>query len=351
MTVSSIVTPYFVIIVIMSTSIQKFETAAGRRIYSLPVQAFPPLRANVYLISDGEQRILVDCGSGMEPSNQDLLHGLEQIGPTFGEPITLADIDQIILTHGHIDHFGGLPFVRQFTDAPVGIHILDVRVISHHEERVIIAARHLENYLIEAGISDQYRASLMQMYTFAKTYYRSTPIDFLLTEDEPVNGNIQVYHVPGHCPGMVCLQVDDILLTADHILSKTTPHQAPERITHNMGLEHYLASLQKIERLEGIRLGLGGHERPMEDVRGRIQVIRQSHQERLSKVLDICRQPKSIADISKELFGTVSSYHVLLAIEEAGAHVEYLYQRGELLADNIEAIEKHETPVIRYRRS
>jgi hypothetical protein len=28
-----------------------------------------------------------------------------------------------------------------------------------------------------------------------------------------------------------------------------------------------------------------------------------------------------------------------------------LYQRGELLADNIEAIEKHETPVIRYRRS
>ena len=335
----------------MSNNVQKFETAAARRIYSLPVQVFSNLRANVYVISDDDRRILIDCGSGMEQSNQDLLQGLAAIGETFGETITLADIDQIILTHGHIDHFGGLPFVRQFTSAPVGIHILDLRVISHHEERMIVAARHLENYLVEAGVPDQYRVNLMQMYTFAKTFYRSTPIDFLLSEAEPLNGNIAVYHVPGHCPGMVCLQVDDILLTADHILSKTTPHQAPERITHNMGLGHYLDSLQKIEKLDGIRLGLGGHEKPMADVRGRIQAIRASHEDRLNKVLDICHSPKSIADISKELFGQVSSYHVLLALEETGAHVEYLYQRGELLADNIDAIERHETPVICYRRN
>ncbi len=335
----------------MSSTIQKFETAAARRIYSLPVQAFSNLRANVYVISDGEKRILVDCGSGMEQSNQDLLRGFAAIGETYGEAITLADIDQIVLTHGHIDHFGGLPFVRQFTTAPVGIHILDVRVISNHEERMIVAARHLENYLIEAGVSDQYRVNLMQMYTFAKTFYHSVPVDFLLDEEEQLNGDIQVYHVPGHCPGMVCLQVDDILLTADHILSKTTPHQAPERITHNMGLGHYLAALKKIEQLDGIRLGLGGHEKPMDDVRGRIQAIRASHQDRLNKVMDICREPKTIADISKELFGQVSSYHVLLALEEAGAHVEYLYQRGELQADNIGAIERHETPVICYRQS
>ena len=287
----------------MSSTIQKFETAAARRIYSLPVQAFSNLRANVYVISDGEKRILVDCGSGMEQSNQDLLRGFAAIGETYGEAITLADIDQIVLTHGHIDHFGGLPFVRQFTTAPVGIHILDVRVISNHEERMIVAARHLENYLIEAGVSDQYRVNLMQMYTFAKTFYHSVPVDFLLDEEEQLNGDIQVYHVPGHCPGMVCLQVDDILLTADHILSKTTPHQAPERITHNMGLGHYLAALKKIEQLDGIRLGLGGHEKPMDDVRGRIQAIRASHQDRLNKVMDICREPKTIADISKELFG------------------------------------------------
>jgi hypothetical protein len=85
-------------------------------------------------------------------------------------------------------------------------------------------------------------------------------------------------------------------------------------------------------------------------VYGRIQEIRQVHQDRLSKILDICAEPKSVAEISKTLFGTVSSYHVLLALEEAGAHVEYLYQRGELAAANLDEIQREDRPVIAYQR-
>jgi glyoxylase-like metal-dependent hydrolase (beta-lactamase superfamily II) len=188
------------------------------------------------------------------------------------------------------------------------------------------------------------------MYLFAKDVYRSTPVQFLMAEGiEPAPG-IAAYEVPGHCPGQICLQVDDILLTADHILAWTTPHQAPESITHNTGLGHYLASLTKIAGLPGIRLGLGGHEEPMTDIYGRIEAIRESHDERLAKILEICAQPRSIADISRELFGPVKSYHVLLALEEAGAHVEYLYQRGELFAANLEEIETSGEPVVLYRR-
>jgi glyoxylase-like metal-dependent hydrolase (beta-lactamase superfamily II) len=149
----------------------------------------------------------------------------------------------------------------------------------------------------------------------------------------------------------VCLLVDDVLLTADHVLARITPHQAPESITHNMGLGHYLASLAKIASLPGVRLGLGGHEGPIEDVAGRIADIRRAHDERLCRVLDSCREPKTIADISRDLFGRVTSYHVLLALEEAGAHVEYLHQRGELLAANLDEIEKTSHPVVRYVRA
>ena len=49
-------------------------------------------------------------------------------------------------------------------------------------------------------------------------------------------------------------------------------------------------------------------------------------------------------------FLTDLNYHVLLALEEAGAHVEDLYQRGELAAANVEEIEKQGQPVITYRR-
>jgi len=56
------------------------------------------------------------------------------------------------------------------------------------------------------------------------------------------------------------------------------------------------------------------------------------------------------AEISKSLFGQASGYHVLLALEEAGAHAEYLYQRGELVAANVDEIETDPRPVIRYLR-
>lgn len=328
----------------------RFVTGAGRVIYSFRVRSFPTLVNNIYIIDDGNGLILVDCGSGMPQPNAELEAGFAAISEAFGQAISLAEIATILITHGHIDHFGGLNFVRQHTDAPIGIHILDRRVLSNHEERVVFSYRRLETFLESAGVSAEQRETLMSVYLFAKTYYRSTPVQFLLDEDKPTVGGIGVYHVPGHCPGQVCLAVDDILLTADHVLSRITPHQAPESITHHMGLSHYLDSLDKIAALSDYRLGLGGHEEPIDDIPARIGDIRRAHDDRLGKIMEICREPKSIAAISRELFGSVDSYHVLLALEETGAHVEYLHQRGEVVAANLEEIERTSHPVVQYMR-
>ncbi len=336
----------------MSTNtLQKFTTAAGRCIYTFPVQAFATLVANIYVIDDGERLTLVDTGSGLPDCNQQLQAGFAALTAEYGPRLDLANLDAILVTHGHIDHFGGLPFVRQFSQAPIGVHVLDRRVLSNHQERQVVAARRLENFLEMAGVPAKHREALMSVYLWAKGFYRSIPVDFLLEEGEPAPGNFQVFHAPGHCPGQVCLRVDDMLLTADHILARITPHQAPESITNHMGLGHYLDSLARIEKLPGITLGLGGHEEPITDIYSRIQAIRHSHQSRLEKTWDICREPRSIADVSKELFGHVESYHVLLALEETGAHVEYLYQRGELVAANLDEIEQNTHPVIRYVRA
>ena len=328
----------------------RFMTGDGRIIYSFRVRSFATLVNNIYIIDGGEGLMMVDCGSGMPQANAELEAGFAAVSETFGRAVSLADISTILITHGHIDHFGGLNFVRQFTDAPIGIHILDRRVLSNHEERVVFSYRRLETFLESAGVSTELREALMSVYLFAKTYYRSTPVQFLLEEGKPTTDGLGVYHVPGHCPGQVCLAVDDFLLTADHVLSRITPHQAPESITHHMGLSHYLDSLDKIAALSGYRLGLGGHEDPIDDIPARIHAIRQAHDERLGKVMAICREPKSIADISRELFGRVDSYHVLLALEETGAHVEYLHQRGELMAANLEEIERTSHPVVQYVR-
>ena len=330
--------------------LQRFETGAGRIIFSFPARSFPTLTNNIYVIDDGEQYVLIDAGSGMERPNADLLAGFTAIGEHLGRPFSPADIGTILITHGHIDHFGGLPFLRQYTAAPAGVHVLDRRVLSNHEERMVFAYRRLETFLEGAGVSAEERVVLMSVYLFSKTYYRSTPVQFLLEEGRPTVGGFGVFHVPGHCPGQVCLLVDDVLLTADQVLSRITPHQAPESITLNMGLGHYLDSLDKVAALPGVRLGLGGHEDPIDDVPGRVAAIRAAHDERLGKVMDICRAPQSIAAISRALFGHVDSYHVLLAMVETGAHVEYHHQRGELIAANLEEIEATSRPVVQYVR-
>ena len=72
---------------------------------------------------------------------------------------------------------------------------------------------------------------------------------------------------------MICIQIGDVLLTSDHVLSRITPHQFPQAITPFAGLEHYFKSLARIRKLEGIDIALGGHEAPMYDLRSRIDEI------------------------------------------------------------------------------
>ncbi len=154
--------------------------------------------------------------------------------------------------------------------------------------------------------------------------------------------------MPGHCPGQVCLRFGEVLLTADHLLQKISPHLWPESITQNTGLGHYLDSLEKIKRVEGVALGLGGHQGPIPDLGRRAAATRLLHEGRLERILEFCSEPRALSEISLEIFGTVTSYHVLLALLETGALVEHLHQRSVLVAANLEEIEGAADPVIRY---
>jgi glyoxylase-like metal-dependent hydrolase (beta-lactamase superfamily II) len=340
---------------------QRFASGDGRTIYLICLEIFPGFFGNVYLIDDGARRVLVDTGSWFEASQRGLVEGIAALGSQLGaRSVSLADVDCVLITHAHMDHFGGLSFVRGHNDAPVGIHRLDRRVLSHYEERVVVASKQLRIFLARSGLSQRSVDSLMQMYLAPKRHFGSLPVDFLLDGGAGVRAplasgetdlDIDVFHVPGHCPGQVCLRVGEVLLSADHVLSRTTPHQSPESITLNMGLGHYLDSLRAIRAVDGLRLALGGHEEPIEDLPARVDEICRAHQRRLEQVIDACTEPKTTADVSRELFGGVHGYNVLLALEEAGAHVEYLYHHGELVAANVEEIAAEENPVVRYVRA
>jgi len=330
--------------------VTRYTTDGGVRIYRIAAQVFPALVANVYLVVAGDYAGLIDTGSGLGQSDHHLRAGLGQIRDEWGERIGWQDLKRIVITHAHVDHYGGLGAVRERTSAPVAAHELDRRVLTHHEERLVLANRAVSAFLWRAGVSESHHTSLMGMYGWSKGLFRSTEVETVLHDGDLLDDLMLVRHVPGHCPGQVCLQIGDVLLCADHVLPHTSPHMAPESITPSTGLDHYLDSLRKIGAVSGIRLALGGHEEPVHDIYQRIARIEASHQRKLERILAACAEPQTINELSKAIYPNVHSYEILLAIEEIGAHVEYLDQRGALAIANLEEVATDERVAPMYRR-
>jgi glyoxylase-like metal-dependent hydrolase (beta-lactamase superfamily II) len=331
--------------------IEVYQSSQGARVFRIPLELFPSLNGFAHLVIADEITALIDVGSGVGDSNHQLEDGLLQIKEEFKEASGWKDLTHVLISHGHIDHFGGLPYVQSKTDALVGVHELDRRVITGYEERLTVVAHRLQEFLIEAGVEAQVQDALMSMYLLNKHLFRSTSINFVLNGANSSIGPLKIIHVPGHCPGQVVIQVDDILLTSDHILKTTSPHQAPEQLTLNTGLGHYLDSLGKIVPLSSeIKIALGGHEPAITDLGERIQETINLHKERLIQVLELVEEPRTIIEISNMLFPQTDGYHKLLAIEEAGAHVEYLAQRGYLSIENLGELEIGVPVPIVYRR-
>ena len=83
---------------------------------------------------------------------------------------------------------------------------------------------------------------------------------------------------------------------------------------------------------------MGGHGVAFEDPEARILELREEHRTRLLRILDLLASPMTIAEISLTLFSEPEGYHRLLAIEETGAHVEYLHMMGLILLEDTSSL-------------
>ena len=331
--------------------VQRFVTSGDTRIYRIPCKVLPHLTARVYLVLGAGDVTLVDVGSGQGESTRNVLDGLRTVRDEFGESVRPKDIRRILLTHGHLDHVGGLADMLDQTDAQIGIHPLDSVSITACAERGVLR-RHKTAWLLQqTGVPSARHEELLQNHVAQPSRLPTVTVDVAMEDGMTLDG-MEFIHTPGHSPGHVCIAIDDVLLGGDHILPRTIPQQWPESIRPYTGLGHYLESLEKIRRRTGLRWALGGHEPVIEDVYKRIDDIQRSQQRRLDRLVDVlgkAERPLTVWEASQAIYLQSKGFYVLLTLMDTAARAEYLHQRGRLAIANLDEVAADERAPWRYR--
>ena len=319
----------------MTATFAVFETARGARVSRLPLQAFPGFWAYVYVLQWGDQHILIDTGSGTDTSHEDLLNGLKQVG------LDPADLTHILLTHAHIDHYGGLTKLKPLTSAKLGCHELDVQTVAHHDARQALTGRRLASFFAESGLAKDEADALLSIYRFTKAVYQSVPVDFTYNEVSDHVPGLDVIHLPGHCPGHVALRLDDVVFCGDMVVQGVTPHLTPESVAPYNGLDRYLESLERFRAwAKAARLILNGHDDVITDLPAQINATYKNILRRMSKAVECLREPRTILEVCNAVYGNPGGYTLFLALEKAGVYLEYLYEHGMVEVTNPGEVEQ-----------
>jgi glyoxylase-like metal-dependent hydrolase (beta-lactamase superfamily II) len=320
-----------------------FETAGGAKIHRIPLQAFPNFWAYVYVAQKDPYCVLVDTGSGTDLSHENLLSGFQKAG------IQPSDLTHILLTHAHIDHFGGLRKLRPITHAHIGVHELDLQTVAHHETRLALIGRRLASFLGETGLAEETREQVLSIYRFSKAIYQSVPVDFTYEAADMQLGPFEFIHLPGHCPGHVAIRLDDVVFCGDMVVEGVTPHLSPESINPYSGLDHYLESLARLPQwAKDARVVLNGHNDAITDLAAQIESTRRNILRRMGKAVEALREPLTMEEVCRAVYGETGGYNQLLVIEKTGAYLEYLYEHGMIEITNPDDLE-HGMPA-RYQR-
>jgi glyoxylase-like metal-dependent hydrolase (beta-lactamase superfamily II) len=308
-----------------------FESSEGASIYRIPLEVFPNFWAYAHLVQKNGFTVLIDTGSGTEKSHQDLLDGLQTAG------VQPSDLTHILLTHAHIDHYGGLSQLRPITHAMIGVHELDVQTVAHHEAWQALRGRRFASFLTETGVPEEQRGFLLGMYHFPESFYRSVPVDFTYEAMDMRLGPFEFIHLPGHCPGHVAIRLDDVIFCGDMVVEGVTPHLSPESVTPYSGLDHYLDSLARLQRwVKDARWILNGHDEVITDLPAQIEATRENIRRRMGKGMTALDHALTIDEVCSAIYGNMEGYNQLLVIEKTGAYMEYLFERGMIGITNPE---------------
>ncbi len=307
----------------------------AHRIYQIPTPTpFYVGPINAYLIKD-DPLTLVDSGVKTAEAEQVLREGLAELGIDFG------DIERLVITHSHLDHYGLMATIASEGSPGVYAHPLEVYDIESEEGYEAPGdkrSERTEKFLLASGLPEEKLSLILTRHpVFQQLREHIRITDFLEDGDmlEFSDFAMTVIHCPGHSPGMINLldPATGVLLSGDNVLKHISPvpllnfpHNPSEPREHS--LADYLATLERLKTMD-IDLVLTGHGEIVHDLNEVADSISMHHEVRKRKVYKFLkRSPNTAYEVCNHLFPDMDPLHTLLAMSEVVGHLDILQREG-----------------------
>jgi glyoxylase-like metal-dependent hydrolase (beta-lactamase superfamily II) len=323
---------------------------------------------NLWLLEDDDGLTVIDTGLADE-TTRGLWEGfLRTWRPPAhaGASEASAPVRRILVTHHHPDHCGLGDWVADRCGAAV------VMSSAAHEAGLVLRDRQKGTdmrstaaRLAGHGLSAEAGAFLVDHAADLESLRPGLPAEFIpLADGDTVATGRYTWRVifgQGHAPDHVCLYCADpaaarsggaasgaasgagaaasasaggagVLISGDMVLPHISTHVgSPATWLPGNPVALFHESLRRLAQLPADTLVLPGHGLPFIGLRERVAELERHHEERCRTIAGALDEPRSAAELLQVVFQReLDPLQLMLAMNEAVAHLEYMTDRGEL---------------------
>lgn len=297
---------------------------------------FPVGSMNCYLI-EGSPLTLIDTGPKTPKSLETIQKELLKLS------YDMSDIEQILITHGHLDHIGlAAQFVRERErihgkSTEVWIHNRDANALINYEEHAELYMETFVRLIETSGVPKNEARKLdpKRLIDYYMSIRESVPTARTFKDKDCFKtgiGEITAVWVPGHSSGSVCYVCDEkqVIFSGDHILGDISSNPSISfDSSEEIGMLTYLESLNCIASREDY-IALPGHRNPIFDIKSRIAALRTEYDDKFQKAADsLTSNPQTAYELSRTLYGDYDTNSLVLALAESHDILRILESRNQ----------------------
>ena len=279
---------------------------------------------NVWLLETEDGHVLVDTGM-LSSISKDAWEDIER------EVLATKPLRAIFITHIHPDHIGLCAWLQERHDIPVWMSQRTYDQVQFMVGGQAVPAEG-EAFFRTNGIGDL--ASVQPYFNterFAKMLSGQPQVERMIADGDILQWGGRSWtalETNGHADGHLCLfdTAGGVLISGDQVLPTISSNiSLIWRARDPNPLHSFLTSLKRLRELPDTTLVLPSHGIPFRGLQHRIDDLLSHHEQQLQVIVRACAEPQTAAQILPVMYRRkLQGLHLLLALAEAKAHLEYL---------------------------